>query len=172
MCLICFLSLVIVVQASNRSVLRNTNLERKQYPVFVHYDDGIAEMVVAGHYDYVNPNISPDTFPLQSSKPRHTIMYLLRINKVMKSDEILAELDRQGLRPATLPELLSFGATYPDKQRAMDIVALTGTWRDQDGYRKAPCLYAEKGHRFLGLLRWDLRWDPDTRVAAVKALNK
>lgn len=92
---------------------------RAAFPISVDYERTVFEMVSAGRYDYVNPNVSDENFPLQRGKQQESIIYLFRVERVMSSEEIASTLDKEGLRPATLPELLSFGATYPNAQRAM-----------------------------------------------------
>jgi len=49
---------------------------------------------------------------------------LLRYDGRMASEEVLARLDKDGYRPAELPEFLAFGATYPEVQRQFSVVGL------------------------------------------------
>jgi len=58
------------------------------------------------------------------------------------------------LRPATLPELLAFGAKYPDKQKEFPIMALGSVWIDPDGDRRVHSLGWVEGERELHL-GWD-----------------
>jgi hypothetical protein len=154
------------VRAGGRDVA-GSQRTREAYPISVDYDRTVLEMVSVGRYDYANPNVSDDNFPAQRGERQELIVYLFHTERVMSSDEIAGSLDKEGLRPATLRELLSFGSTYPDAQRTMDIVALAPRWRDKDGYYKVPCLYTDSGNRLLGLLRADLKWDAGTQVASV-----
>ncbi|MBI5732001.1 MAG: hypothetical protein HY982_01435 [Candidatus Magasanikbacteria bacterium] len=54
----------------------------------------------------------------------------VHLNRDASTDEVLAETDRQNLRPALYEELLAFGAKYPDEQRQFPIVALGSVCRN------------------------------------------
>jgi hypothetical protein len=81
---------------------------------------------------------------------------------------VLKEFEARGLRAATLPELLAFGATYPEKQREFPIVALRSVWQNRDGLRCVPCLDRDGSKRMLGLRWLGRRWLDDCRFAAVR----
>lgn len=49
---------------------------------------------------------------------------LVNLNRIADSEKVLHELDLMGLRVATKDELIAFGATYPDVQRQLSIIAL------------------------------------------------
>ncbi|MFA5051197.1 MAG: hypothetical protein WC499_03720 [Patescibacteria group bacterium] len=49
---------------------------------------------------------------------------LIHIDVFRGYSETLTQLGQLGLRPANLNELLAFGATYPDEQRKLPIIAL------------------------------------------------
>ncbi len=125
--------------------------------VVVDYGKSLAEMIAAGKYDgYINPDITEKHFPIPkipAGLPTKVELNLklVHFNKVMTSDQVLAELKKQGLRPATLPELLAFGAAYPDKQREFPIVALGSVWRGPSGDRSVPGLWGCAGGRGLDL---------------------
>lgn len=92
----------------------------------------------------------------------------MHFNRNIESDTALAELDKMGLRPATLPELLAFGAKYPDKQREFPIVALGSVWRDLCGDRVVAYLGCDSSKRDLYLDRLVYRWSAPFRFAAVR----
>jgi len=68
------------------------------------------------------------------------------------TNEMLAEMERKGLRPALYEELLGFAKKYPDEQREYPIAAL-GSESDVHGRR---CVASLWGHDFARCLR--LRW--------------
>jgi hypothetical protein len=92
---------------------------------------------------------------------------LVHFNKRINSDDAIAELKRQGLRPATLWELLAFGSAYKEKQREFPIVALGSIWRDL-GDRHAPCLWSNSDERYLYLYWYDDEWYGYCRFAVVR----
>lgn len=75
-----------------------------------------------------------------SCKAGKAEVYLVSYNHQMATTEIVSELDLKGLRPATLPELLAFGAARPDFQREFNIVALGSRFSNPDGNVNVPIL--------------------------------
>ncbi len=137
------------------------------YLVTVDYRQSLKAMIQAGHYDWVNSDITEKHFPVASG-PTEVSIELIHFDRAMTSEEVLAELDRRGLRPATLPELLAFGAKYPQKQREFPIVALASVWRYWVGGRRVPYLWSNAVERSLDLDWLDLRWGAHCRFAAVR----
>ena len=57
------------------------------------------------------------------------------------------------LRSATLPELLAFGAQYPELQRRVQrIIALGSEWRSEEGGVYFPILSGDDRYRDLGVI--------------------
>jgi hypothetical protein len=137
------------------------------FPITVDYRKSLDAMVEAGRYDWVDSDITEKHFPV---KPGHAdvSIELVHFDRVMETDDVLAELDRRGLRPATLPELLAFGAKYPEKQREFPVVALASVWRNLHGGRYAPCLWGFAEERSLSLRWLDGGWGARYRFAAVR----
>ncbi len=138
------------------------------FPVTVDYNLTIEEMVAAGKYDWSNSAISSKHFPSGGKGTSQVQIELVHFNRTMESDEVLRELDKQGLRPATLPELLAFGATYPEKQREFPVVALGSVWRSLDGDRNVAYLCGGDSGRGLHLDWLGVGWRADYRFAAVR----
>lgn len=102
---------------------------------------------------YVNPDYNGKRFdPIErckavSKENREVAFEYVHMDRNASTDEVLAEMDRNGLQPALYEELLGFAEKYPDEQRKYPIVALgSGTgvsgrrcvaylWRDDDGRR-------------------------------------
>jgi hypothetical protein len=139
------------------------------FRVTVNYGRTIKEQVKAGKYDWSNPNITSKNFPFSQKGKASILIQLIHFDQDMTSAEVLEELSKQGLRPATLPELLVFGAKFPDKQRDFPIVALGSVWRSDDDRRDVVAyLYHNGSERDLDL-RWLERWWSGLcRVAAVR----
>ncbi len=137
------------------------------FPVTVDYRWSLDAMIKAGRYDWVNSDITAKHFPVKPG-PTEVSIELVYFDRAMTSDDVLAELARRGLWPATLPELLAFGAKYPEKQREFSIVALASVWRRWYGHRSAPCLWWDAPERVLDLGWLDGRWGAHYRFAAVR----
>jgi len=142
---------------------------RDTFPVTVNYDLSVAEAIGAGNYQAVHQDINARNFPSTRSGQVALDIVLVRFEHRMKSEDVLQELDKEGLRPAELPELLAFGAKYPDVQRKFSVAGLGSVWQDRKGYRSVPCLYEASEGRYLDLHWWDDGWYSYTRfVATVK----
>lgn len=160
------------------------------FSVTIDYKKSLADMIAVGKYDYVNPNIVEKNFPIQqrpsvseadmqsSGNPYRTLgvqndnsanIVLVHLNKAVKTSEVLAYMDKQGLRPAYIEELLAFGEKYPEIQRQFPVVALGSVWVSSGQGRSVACLGSGGSERDLGLY-WggpDGAWGGVYRFAAV-----
>lgn len=138
------------------------------YPIQINYDRSVKDAIKAGNYDWKNDDITSKNFPSQETGTREATVELFHYGKDMSTDEVLADLDKQGYRAATLKELLALGEKHPDLQREFPIIGLGSVWQGSDGNRCCPCLSWGVSERSLGL-RWiDSRWRDDCRFAAVR----
>lgn len=122
------------------------------FRVVVNYGQSLAQMIQFGHYDWVNPDITEEHFPFHGQDQVELNIELVQFDKVMESgSEVLREFDIRGFQPATLPELLAFGAKYkyPEEQTEFPIVALGSIWRDSFGPHLVVCLNRDSSGRRL-----------------------
>jgi hypothetical protein len=133
------------------------------YPVSIDYRASLAAMIKAGRYDRVNSDITEKHFPVTPGDT-DVVIELVHLNRDIFARDAFAELDRSGFRPATLPELLAFGAKYPEKQREFPIVALGSVWWCCIGDRYVPYVC----ERNLNLNWFDRWWSARCRWAAVR----
>lgn len=143
------------------------------FKVTVDYSKSLAEMIAAGSYDRKNNDIADKHFPipkLPAGLPTkiELNLKLTYFNKCVTSEKAIAKLKKRGLRPATLPEMLAFGAAYKEKQREFFIVAFGSVWRNLDGHRSIPCLWGSSSERGLGLGWFESDWRPRYRFLAVR----
>lgn len=124
-----------------------------------------ADMIKAGSYGSVNEEITAANFPFEGTGKVETEIRLIHFNKWMTTQHVLAELEKLGLRPATLVELLAFGAKYPE-QREYPIVALGSRARYYDVL--VPVLDEDGDGRDLRLYRCDNRWRGSDRFLCVR----
>jgi hypothetical protein len=149
-----------------------------QYPVVLNWRgiDNRHLMVEEGKYSWWNSVISgsPDDFVRPTFVRSISVevkLELVHLNKVVSSAEVEAYLIENGMRAATIKELLAFGATYPDVQREFPVIALGATWIDQYGGCYAPYLDVVGSERHLDLSEdiWDVRhWAEHYRFLAVR----
>ena len=138
------------------------------FKVVVDYTQSLADMISAGKYDWVNGDIIAENFPISGSGQAELNAELVHFNRIMESGDVLKELDKLGLRPANIAELLAFGAKYPDKQREFPIIALGSVWQNRYGYRYVPELWSGSVRRKLNLHWLGDRWDEDDRFLAFR----
>jgi hypothetical protein len=141
---------------------------RESFPLKVNYDLSVEDAVAAGDYQAVNAAITSNNFPRTRKGQAESEIVLVRFEHRMSSPEVIHALDEEGLRAAELPELLAFGATYPEVQRKFSIVGMGSVWRDRKGYGNVPCLYTASEGRYLDLHWWDDGWYTYSRFAALR----
>jgi len=141
---------------------------RDTFPVTVNYDLSLEEAIGAGNYQAVHQDINARNFPSTRTGQAALDIVLVRFEHRMRSEDVLQELEKEGLRAAELAEFLAFGAKYPDVQRKFSVAGLGSVWQDRKGYRNVPCLYEASEGRYLDLHWWDDGWYSYTRFAALQ----
>lgn len=138
------------------------------YPVEIDYSDTFEQRLAAGRYDWKNSDITEKHFPVKGEGQIQVDLELAHYGKSLSTEAILAAIEAQGYRPATIEELLAFGATYPEFQREFPIVALDSVWQHRSGLRGVAYLRRHGGGRDLELGRLGLGWDGRYRFLVVR----
>lgn len=141
--------------------------ESQTFILQVNYGQSVEEALKAGSYDWANDNLTSEHFPSLRRGIETVEVHLVHFGRSMTPDEITTELEKQGLRPATIEELLALGATYPDLQRQFPIIALGLVWMNPGGLRRAPVLGGSGCERRARLLWFVVAWSSSYRFAAV-----
>lgn len=136
--------------------------------IVVDYTRSLTEMIKAGAYDWFNSDITSEHFPVKGEGKIELVPEIIHYDKRMKSDDIIRDLDKRGLRPGTVAELCSYGEKYPDEQRKFPIVALGSVWRVRNGYRYVAFLDCNGSERELHLSVWGEDWDEGFRFLAFR----
>lgn len=134
------------------------------YPINV--SGNIDEAVKAGNYNWFNDDINDAHFT--ADQPHETAIILRHFDKSMSTDAVLKALDEEGLRPATMSELLALGIQHPTLQLQFPIIALGSVWQDSGGGRRVGGLNGDDGERKLSLFWIDVDWNDSCRFAAVR----
>ncbi|OHA52148.1 MAG: hypothetical protein A3A97_04530 [Candidatus Terrybacteria bacterium RIFCSPLOWO2_01_FULL_40_23] len=150
------------------------------YPATVNYKQSLADMIAAVHCDWVDPFFDGYNLPIQDKDATEVAIQLIHFNKDMSSKNILDEFDKRGLRPATLPELLSFSVAYPGIAWQFPVVALGSVVQHahdiedglmfrpyEDGHLDVPRLWNDFGNRCLRLRCFEGDWYGYYRFAAI-----
>ncbi len=137
------------------------------FQLIVDYTMSLSDMVSAGQYDWVNPEITEANFPKTRTGSISLNAELLHFNRTISSENALKEMEKLGFRPATIEELLAFGAKYPELQRQFPIVAL-GSSCVLGGDRRVPCLDEVGSGRDLDLYWFEDVWYGRYRFLVVR----
>jgi hypothetical protein len=138
------------------------------YTISLNYDQTVEQMIKAGKYDWFNDDVTSQHFSSNEKGQAEILVYLISFNRYISSEDAIKELDRQGLRPATLKELLALGVAQPDLQRSNPIVALGSMWPDSSGDVGVPYLSGDESNRSLSLRWWSGDWNSSWQFAAVR----
>jgi hypothetical protein len=161
-----------ITRENFQAFLRNPNGHASgkptQYSVIIDYAKSVEQMKSDGQYDWSNDNINGENFPITGEEVVETKLELVHLNKVASTKEVEAYLEENGFRPATLEELLAFGATFPDVQREYPVVALGSSWVHRYGFRDVPYLHRRGSERNLNLSWGDSLWFGICRFLAVR----
>lgn len=125
----------------------------------------LTDLIAQGKYDWVNSDITADNFPVDGLVNPDEETRLFHFNQEMSSDDVVAEMDKEGWKPATIWHLLILGIKNPELQKQFPTIALGSVWR---GF--VPVLPWDGIHRRrnLGLRRLDVRWFGVCRFLAVR----
>lgn len=156
--------------AGLRKVLSEMIRQENQHQTVRVSIDGLSleEMVEAGKYDYANSNINSGNFPVGEIQSQEEEVYLVHFDRSIGSEEVIRELDKMGLEPADIVQLLAIGEQYPELQRQFPIIALGSVWTRPGGSRYVPELWGGAAYRELGLGWFEGDWNPYYRFAAVR----
>jgi len=109
-----------------------TCIESFSYRGTIDCNLGFYEMLKTGNFDWRDRDINEKHFPPETCAIREVEFRLANFENNPSEEEILAELDKLDLRPATLRELAYIASVKPDLQHEFSIIALGSPW-----YRKA-----------------------------------
>lgn len=136
--------------------------------ITVDYSQPLEEMIAAGHYDWVHGSITAEHFPLSGTGQVSLDTVLVYFNQELSTDNVLVELDRQGLRPATIAELLAFKINDPVHHRKYPIHAFGSVWSDEFEHPHSPYVFRDGLEYHLDCSRRNNTWGAGCRFLAVR----
>jgi hypothetical protein len=142
-------------------------LSPKTLRIVVDYSLSLEQMIAAGKYDWSNSDITAKRFPLKGSGKVELEPKLFYFGRDMSSDNVIAEMDKEGFRPCTIEELLAIGEQHPELQRKFPLVAL-GSVAEIGGCRYVAYLRRRGSERELDLLWFGNDWSGLCRFPAVR----
>lgn len=141
------------------------------FSVTVDYNKSLAEMIAAGRYDSFNSDINAEHFPVEGKGKQEKGIRLFHFNRIMTSEQVIAEMDKAGYRSVLIEELLVLGSTYPELQRQFPILALGSVWQNPGGSRHVAYLCWGDAERRLDLHWLGINWDDGYRFAGVRKVS-
>jgi hypothetical protein len=142
--------------------------QKTHFPLSVDYGRPIERLVEEGHYDWAHIDISSELFATERQGTAEITIELVHFATRTQTEEVLTAITRNGLRPADIVEILTFGATYPDEQRRYPIVARGSLWIGTCGGHFVPCLRTGSKGRYVDLYWFGGLWDPYYRFAVIR----
>ena len=147
--------------------------------ITVNYGETLEQMIIAGHYDWKNDDLTAKRFPIKGGGIVEYEAMLIDPTRNTSSEDAVDLIKRTDSKnqwmPAKMEHLLAFGAKYPDAQRKNPIVAL-GSVGEVDGSRHVPCLSWDGSWRALGLGWWGgscgSSWGSSCRFLAVRKVSR
>lgn len=127
----------------------------------------LQRLIAAGKYDYVNPNINNDKFPVPENFILSEEPKVFHFNRDISSEDVAKEMEKEGYEPAMIWDLLDYGAKNPEEQRKYPIVGL-GSVGEVHGRRRVPYLCGSDSGRSLDLGWWDDDWNAHYRFLGVR----
>lgn len=140
------------------------------FPITIDYNRSLAKMIKAGKYGEVNNDIKAKHFPLKGKGKHELNVTLFHFDRCMESEDVVAEMNKQGFRPGLIEELLALGKKYPDLKKELPIVALGSIWQDRRYFNHVAGLYlsAVERKRNLALHLFIRKWDAYYHFLAVR----
>lgn len=127
-----------------------------------------SELVRSGRYDWVNPSITDELFPIETRAPVSRTIELIRFNHYPHSGEVLVEFARRGLERPTYEDALTFGVEHPEEQMKSPIVFLCEPVRADGRLNVIVLRREEEDERYLDLFQFNTRWFPIYLLAAIR----
>lgn len=132
------------------SIKYKNALVTRKYPVVVDYHSlSFGKMIKACNFVCIDRDITVGHFPILIGGKENVDLEIVPLNITCEAladlqiKEYKLRLRMSGLRPATLPELLTFTAKCPEALKQFPIVATGSSWVDNGGKRKVPFIQVE-----------------------------
>jgi hypothetical protein len=142
--------------------------------VSVDYAKTLPDMIAAGHFDWVNDDITPKRFPIKGTGIVELETKVFHFDRYISSKDAVAAIKADDKanpwEPATIEALLAYAAKHPDEQRQYPIIGL-GSVAEVRGDRRVPYLRRHGAERSLRLSWWDGGWLDYSRFLAVRKLS-
>lgn len=127
----------------------------------------VTMLVKAGRYEWSDPSITDELFPLTEEREFPRTIELDEFDRDPSSDEVLAEFAARGLERPVPADCFDFGIEHPGEQRKHPIVFLHKPVLVH-GHPSVLVLRADVGHRGLDLPWFARPWSRHCVFAGVR----
>jgi hypothetical protein len=138
--------------------------------IAVDYGMALADMIAAGKYDWVDPDITAGKFKVEGTGTKKFRTKLFAFGRDISSEDAAAAMKAEHFTPATHVHGLAFGAAFPEEQRKYPIACL-GSSAQVHGGRDVVYLYGDDGGRDLNLGGWVGDWYDGWRFLGVQEVS-
>lgn len=130
-----------------------------RYRVLVNPQMTVSEGVARGKYDWVDPDVTQEHFPVERiGGSRSLRIELVGYPSNTSTEVILRDFAASRRRPSGLAAALAVGEHYPRAQKKRPIVFLGSRWVSPGGFVCAPVLDMNGRRRELSLEPYDVSW--------------
>lgn len=143
-----------IVLSSEPNIVVPYNVTVRRVQVDVDYDVPVSKLIALGKYHASHHEYTDKKFPIEEHGRKKVDMYLLQFDRKMSGNEVWERTRKLGFYSASVFELLTLGAQYPDVQRsgaifclgyeADNVVPFLGT--NSQGQRYAWILHAKRDY--------------------------
>ena len=150
-------------------------LKGKIFRITILYNQRVEDEIASAGLAYADSDITDKNFSTDEETAKGTVetdAIIVHFNEPMTSEEVIAALDKKGLRPGTPKELVALhkGCDNQDAlQDELPLVALGGkVWQDSRGLRFVAYLSRFGSKRNLNPHWFDDGWNSDYRFLAFR----
>jgi hypothetical protein len=152
--------------------------EKNKYPILVDNRLSMEQILVLGHYDWINPDIfllsrleKKDSECNKEYSQKEIVVELYNFGHSISTQDALKRFKEIGFRPVNLRELLILGGNYPQLQCECFVAALGTFVTCKEGCICVPYLFGisnTKLKRYINLHYKDNIWKKDCWFAVVR----
>ena len=130
----------------------------------------LPEMIAAAGNDWVNPNITPENFPVVGGGVKRFRNKMFAFKGNISSKAGVALIEKGGFVPATHVHGFAFSAKFPGEQRKYPYTCL-GSSAEVGGSRRVVCFSRGDAERDAFLLDWADVWPDRWRLLGVQEIS-
>jgi hypothetical protein len=146
----------------------DSNIGSISFRVVVNYSRRLERLIADGEYAWANSDICTKRFPVAGKGAVELEFRLIGLDRVVETEAVESELRNRSLRPATLQELLAYGAICRDMHSQFPLVALGSSWQHPCGGHRVPFIWTGRSGRLLDLCWRENRWEEDFHFLAIR----